>query len=189
MSYAPPPTKHMIGTEVGEIIATVTEHANEYNRRWGFNRLPHIVSIDLMQRFKSQKRKWEIACFECVGTLRPEELARVKAHGEAMIRAYAALEREALAMGKHPAPPGQWEFELKDGTPVVLCRNRADMDNVTREPKAQVWCLEEIGEIITKFPELLLTKNLFPDAEVIRLSPGEKEREMVDELLDDIPFD
>ena len=188
MTQSPPPTKNMVANAMGDIITTVTQHANEMNRRWGFNRLPHIVSIELMQKFKAQKFKWEAACFDCAGSCLPADIARVKAHGEAMIRAYAALEREALAAGKHPAPPGQWEFELPDGTPVVLVRTRDEMGNVTREPKAQVWCLEEIGAIIKKFPELVLAKDAFPDAEIIRLAPGERERELVDDMLEDIPF-
>jgi hypothetical protein len=189
MTQTPPPTRNMVGAEMGDIIANVTEHANEMNRRWGFNRLPYIVSIDLMQRFKSQKRKWAEACFDCAGSCLPADIERLRKHGEAMKRAYAALEAEALAQGKVPAPPGQWEFELKDGTPIVLCRTRAEMGNVQREPQAQVWCLEEIGEIITRFPELLTAKNLFPAAEIIRLAPDQRERELVDEILSDIPFD
>jgi len=183
-----PPRKHDVANQMGDIITTVTEHANEMNRRWGFNRLPHIVGLDLMQKFKAQQFKWRKACMECVGSMLLEDLERVKTHGDAMIRAYAALEREALAMGKHPAPPGQWEFALSDGRPVVLVRTRAEMGNVTREPAAQVWCLEEIGEIISRFPELVLAKDVFPDAEVIRLAPGPEERELVDDLLEDIPF-
>lgn len=183
-----PLTKNHVATQMGDIIRTVTEHANEMNRRWGFNRLPHIVGIELMQKFKAQQFKWQAACFDCVGSCLPGDLDRVKAHGEAMIRAYAALEREALAAGKSPAPPGQWEFELADGTPVVLVRTRAEMGNVQREPVAQVWCLEEIGEIITRFPELVAAKHLFPEMEVVRLAPGAAERELVDDLLEDIPF-
>jgi hypothetical protein len=71
---------------------------------------------------------------------------------------------------------------------VVLVRTRAEMGNVQRQPAAQVWCLEEIGEIITKFPELVLGKELFPDAEIIRLAPGPQERELIDDILEDIPF-
>lgn len=183
-----PATPSMVAKEVADIIANVTEHANEMNRRWGFNRLPHIVSLELTQRFMRQKQKWQLACFECCGSSLPADLERVKAQGEAMKRAYVALDAEALALGKSPAPPGQWEFELKDGTAVVLVRTRAEMGNVTREPAAQVWCLEEIGEIITKFPELVLGKELFPEMEIIRLAPGHEERELVDDLLSDIPF-
>jgi hypothetical protein len=105
-----------------------------------------------------------------------------------MLRAYDALEREAIALGKSPAPPGQWEFELKDGTPIVLVRTRAEMANVTREPPAQVWCLEEIGEIISRFPELVLGKEKFPDTEIIKLAPSAELVELVDDMLVDIPF-
>jgi hypothetical protein len=188
MIGAPPPTPSMIANEMGDIIANVTEHANEMNRRWGFNRLPHIVSLDLMRRFKEQQRKWQLACFECCGSMLPADLDRVRKHGEAMKRAYGALEAEALALGKSPTPPGQWEFELKNGTPVVLVRTRAELGSVTRDPPAQVWCLEEIGEIITKFPELLAGKELFPGAEIIQIAPSAEVRELVDDILSDIPF-
>lgn len=183
-----PPTRNEVATQIGDIIANVTEHANEMNRRWGFNRLPHIVSLDLMEKFKRQKFKWQKACMECVGSHMPRDLEEVRKHGEAMKRAYAALDAEALALGKSPAPPGQWEFALADGTPVVLVRTRAEMGSVTREPAAQVWCLEEIGEIITRFPELVAAKHAFPEAEIIRLAPGPEERELVDDMLEDIPF-
>jgi hypothetical protein len=173
---------------MNNIIRTVTEHANDMNRRWGFNRLPHLVSIDLMQRFKSQQFKWQKACLECAASMLPEDLARVRKHAEAMLRAYDALEREAIALGKSPAPPGQWEFELKDGTPIVLVRTRAEMANVTRDPPAQVWCLEEIGEIISRFPELVLGKEMFPDTEIIKLAPAAELVELVDDMLADIPF-
>lgn len=185
----PPPTKNEVATKIGDMINTVTEHANIMNRRWGFNRLPHIVSIDLMQRFKLQKTKWEEACFYCIGSCMPPDLDRVKKHGEAMIRAYDALDREALALGHSPTPPGQWEFELADGRPIVLVRTRAEMGNVEREPQAQVWCLEEIGEIITRFPQLVLTKDLFPEMEIIRMTPSTALREAVDDALNDTPFD
>lgn len=184
-----PPTRNEVAQAIANIIASVTEQANEMNRRWGFNRLPHIVGLDLMEKFKRQQAKWQKACMECIGSHMPRDLDEVRKHGEAMIRAYAALEREALALGKHPAPPTQWEFALADGTPIVLCRSRADMGNVTREPLAQVWCLEEIGEIISRFPELVAAKDLFPAAEVIRLAPGPEVTELVDDVLNDIPFD
>lgn len=185
----PPPTRNMVATKIGDIIATVTEHANIMNRRWGYNRLPHIVSIDLMERFKAQQFKWQNACMECVASCLPADLDRVKKHGEAMIRAYDALDKQALALGHSPTPPGQWEFELADGTPIVLVRSRSEMGNVEREPKAQVWCLEEIGEIITRFPELVVSKDLFPEMEIIKLAPSNELREIVDDALNDIPFD
>ena len=178
----------MVAMQMGDIIANVTAHANEMNRRWGFNRLPWIVSFDLMERFKRQSAKWELACFECAGSMLPADLQRVRSHGEAMKRAYDAMEAEALATGKTPAPPGTWEFELSDGTPVVLVRTTAEMGNAERAPQAQVWSLEEIARIIEKFPELVLCKDQFPQAEVIRMAPRPEIAGLIDDALEDIPF-
>lgn len=183
----PPPTKNEIATSMGDVIRTVDEHAREMNRRWGFNRLPHIVPIEWTERFKSQKHKWEAACFECCGSMLPDDLERVRRHGEAMIRAYEKLEEIALASGKAPAPPGTWEFELTDGTPIVLVRDRAEMAQAERKG-AQVWCLEEIGEIIKRFPELVLTKDAFPEAELLQLRTSAEVRELVDDCLEAIPW-
>lgn len=183
-----PMTKPEIAGSMNDIIRTVDEHAREMNRRWGFNRLPHIVPIEWTQRFRSQKAKWELACFECCGSMLPQDLDRVKRHGEAMIRAFGKLEEMALASGKSPTPPGTWEFETNSGKPIVLVRTRAEMAQVKREPPAQVWCLEEVGEIITRFPELVLTKDHFPEAEVLQMRTSKEARDMVESGMAEIPF-
>jgi hypothetical protein len=185
---APPPTRHEICGAIAEIIRTVDEHAGEMNRRWGFNRLPHIVPIEWTERFVEQKRRWQMACFECTGSLLTADLDRVRKQGDAMIRAYAKLEEIALAEGKTPAPPCAWEFELRNGAPIMLVRTRAEMAQVKREPPAQVWCLEEIGEIITRFPELCLAKNEFPQAEVVQMRTSPLVIDELNDSLADIPF-
>jgi hypothetical protein len=184
----PPPTRHELLGTMGDIIRTVDEHARELNRRWGFNRLPHIVPIEWTERFRAQKFKWERACFECTGSPAPEHLIRVRQHGEAMLRAYDKLEELALAAGKSPAPASQWEFETNDGKPIVLVRTRAEMAQVQRDPPAQVWCLEEIGEIITRFPELLAAKDAFPQAEIVQMRTDPLVIGELNDGLGDIPW-
>ena len=175
---------------MAEIIRTVDEHAREMNRRWGFNRLPHIVPIEWTERFVSQQRKWQMACFECTGSPLPDDLARVRKHGEAMIRAFEKLEEVALASGKSPAPPGAWEFELNDGTPIVLVREMADKGQVEREPRAQVWSLEEIANLLQNIPTLIAqTRDAFPEAEVIQMRTPQATRDLVDDELEQIPFE
>lgn len=188
MIQQPPPTKHMVIGSMVDIIRTVDEHARELNRRWGFNRLPHIVPIEWTERFVTQKRKWELACFECAGSPTPDDLARVRKHGEAMLRAFDKLEEVALATGRSPTPPGSWEFELPNGTSVALVRERAELGQVERPSGGQVWCLEEIAEIVTRFPELLAAKDHFPDAEIIQLRTSTRTRELVDDELAGVPF-
>lgn len=188
MIQQPPPTKHMIVGSMADIIRTVDEHARELNRRWGFNRLPHIVPIEWTERFVSQKRKWELACFECTGDPMPAALDRVRKHGEAMLRAFDKLEELALGAGCSPAPPETWEFELADGTPVTLVRVRAEMSQIEREPQTQVWALEEIADIVARFPELVAAKHAFPDAEVIQMRTSAKVHDELNDSLAGLPF-
>jgi hypothetical protein len=173
---------------IGAIIATVDAHAGDMNRRWGFNRLPHIVPIEWTERFVAQKRKWQTACFECVGSLLPRDVERVRMHGEAMIRAFQKLDEIALAAGAPPAPPGGWEFELRDGRPIVLVRTRAELSQIKRDPPAQTWCLEEIGEIISRFPELCAAKHEFPEAEILQLRTSAPAIDELNDSLADIPW-
>jgi hypothetical protein len=189
MTGKPPPMKHEILGAIDQIIRTVDAHAQEMNRRWGHNRLPHVVPIEWTERFVEQKRRWQMACFECVGSLLPADLDRVRVQGDAMLRAYAKLEELALAGGIAPAQPGVWEFELADGQRALLVRTDAEMSQVDRPRDVRVWSLEEIARIIERFPELVLAKQLFPQAEVIQLRTDRKVRELIDDELSEFPFD
>lgn len=189
MTGAPPPTKSMIARAIGEIIKTVDEHARQVNRRWGFNRLPHLVPVEWTEKFVSQKSKWELACFECAGSLKQSDLDRVRKHGDAMLRAYEALERIAIERGYSPTPPTWWEFELKDGTPVILVRDRAELAQVEPDGRSvQIWSLDEIAEIVAKFPEISRAKDCFPGAEVIQMGTSFKVHDELNDSLDGLPF-
>ncbi len=167
---APPPLKHETLSAMATIIATVDRHAKEINRRWGMNRLPHLVPIDWTERFVAQKQKWELACWECSGSLDPADLDRMRKHGEAMIRAYDKLASLAIEAGHDLAAPTTWEFELEDGTPVILVRDRAELAQVdTGGRAAQVWSLDEVAMILAKFPMMARAKECFPGSEVIQM--------------------
>jgi len=188
----PPLTQRQVYERMADIVRTVDEHARESNRRWGFNRLPHIVPIEWTERFKSQQRKWVGACWECGCDPTEAMLAPVRQHGEAMIRAFDKLEEIALANGKSPAPPGVWEFELADGTPITLVRARAEMAQLERTPPALVWSLDEVAQAIdatrAQFPGVFEAKNAFPDCEILQLRTPVKVRQLIDDELCQIPF-
>ena len=177
----------MLLNGISAIIKTVDEHAREMNRRWGFNRLPHIVPIEWTEKFVRQKRKWEMACFEASAMPTVTDLEAVRKHGDAMLRAFDKLDELAVAGGKSPSPPGRWEFELTNGTPIVLVRTQAEMAQVEREPAAQVWCLEEIANIIEKIPEMIAVKQAFPKAELVQVRTSKAARDKLDDALSDIP--
>lgn len=185
-----PLTRSMVLDALTAMIETVREHANAMNRKWGYNRLPHLVGLEWTERFRSQKRKWEEACFDCTEAhgAGQVELEAARKHGDAMIRAFAKLEEVALAAGHQPSPPEVWGFELDDGTPIALVRSRAEIGQFQPMAGAQVWCLEEIGKIVTRFPEIASVKTAFPEAEVIQLGPSKEAREAALAGSDEIPF-
>lgn len=179
---APPPLRHEVVDQCAEIIYAVDAKGREIDRRWGMGILPRMVSIESMERFCRQKRKFSAAAFAM-------DLDDVRKHGAAMQRAYAALEAEAATLGHYPEPVQTWEFTLKDGGLVVLVRDRAELAKVdTRDRPAQIWSLEEIADIIEKFPALSKAKDYFPGAEVLSVRPEPETIKFVEDTLDDLPF-
>jgi hypothetical protein len=187
----PPPTRHALLASASDLIRTVDEHARVMNIKWGTNRLPHLVPLEWLDRFRAQKRKWELACFECTGSPKPEDEATIRKHAEAMLRAYDKLDQIATEEGHTLRPAGQWEFELADGTPIILVQTRAEMAQVTQSSgrNAAVWALEEIAAIIERFPAVCLVKDAFPAAEVIQLRTSKIVVDgLNDSIADLVPF-
>ncbi len=184
----PPPLKHETLSAMATIIATVDRHAREHNRRWGVNRLPHLVPIAEAERFVRAKRKWELACWECTGSLLSADLDRVRAQGESMMRGYDHLAKLAIEAGHDFASPQRWEFELEDGTPVILVRDRAELAQVdTGGRAAQVWSLDEIATILAKFPMMARAKECFPGAELIQMKTDPLVIGKLNDDLSDLP--
>lgn len=184
-----PPTKHSLLEIVSDVIGAVDERAADVNRKWGHNRLPLLVPFDWCEKFRSQKRKFELACFECTFP-DAEKVDRVRKHGDGMLKAFDKLESLAVEAGYLPTPPSWWEFELADGTPVLLVRTRAEMSQVDPQGRtAQIWSLEEVADMIEKFPKLVLaTKDAFPGAEVIQCRTNPLVIGKLDDELSDLPF-
>ena len=184
-----PPTQHTIWLQQRDLIYSVDERARQCNRRWGMNRLPHLVPIEWMEKFKRQKHAWELACFEAAASPKPDDLERVRKQAEAMLRAFDKLEELVIAGGHFPDVVDQWEFELTDGTPVILVRDRAELSMA--DPKGrtvQIWSLEEIADIVEKFPMLTRAKETFPGAEVIQTRTSKVVVDELNDSLADLPF-
>lgn len=180
---APPPLRHVIAAQCSVIIEAVDRKAREIERRWGIGRLPYLVPVEWSERFSSQKLKFSRACFEM-------ELEDVRTHGAAMERAFDKLEEIAIANGHTPDHGQQWEFEIDPGQLVILVRDRAEMAQVdTKGRTAQIWSLDEIVEVIRKFPVLSAAKNAFPGAELQSIRPDPEATAAINTILDDeIPF-
>lgn len=189
---APPPLPPTPYTQVlllRDIVTTVDERARQCNRRWGYNRLPHLVPIEWLEKFRSAKTKWETACFEATPFPTEAAMKAVKVRADVMLRAFDKLEELASEGGQDLIPLHQWEFELQDGTPVILVRERSDIGRV--DPKGrtcQIWSLDEVVDVIEKFPMLAKAKECFPGAEIIPMRTGAKIIGALDDSLADLPF-
>ena len=188
-TQAPPATTYELTLLLRDIIATVDERARDCNRRWGFNRLPHLVPIEWLEKFNRQKLKWQQACMDATPFPDEPSMAMVRKQADAMLRAFDKLEDLAGEAGHDLPPLYQWEFELADGTPVILVRDRADLSRVDPKGRAcQIWSLDEIVEVIERFPMLAKVKECFPGAEVIQMRTERKVHDALDDSLEGMPF-
>lgn len=174
----PPPTEIDKLDDIAAIVRVVDRAGRDADDKWGVSRLRTIVPIEWAERFLSQHRKFSDAVWA-------RDVALVRQHGEAMLRAYVKLDELAEASGAEQGPPAQWEFEGPDGL-IILVKDRARGAQVATDGrKCAVWSLDEIVSVITAHPEISRAKENFPGAEVVSIRPDPK---MLDELYNQLPF-
>lgn len=154
---------------------------SDYERRWGIERLPLLVSPELRDRFWQQIDKLNDAIHRDA----PND---VEHHVAVTLRAYAALEKEAIAMGGLEIGDDVWTAEAQDGTVVAVVRDVHAVGGIKKEmPDALVYCVQEVAAIVSKWSEqnklVADVKDTFPGAVVTSVKPT-----MKDKLDDDIPF-
>ena len=176
-----PPTLHAVIEQMQVIINCVDQRGRELDQRWGIGRLPMLVPIALAERFHAQHKLFNAAVWEF-------DLAQVRQHGEAMLRAYDKLDELARAVKGEPAPADQWEFETPDGL-VILVRDIRDTGRVFLNGRqAQVWSLDESANVVRAHPVLAAAKSAFPGAVVESIRPNRTTLQELDDALFDVPF-
>lgn len=160
-----------------EDAATLRAHADGVDQiarrmetKWGYDRLPLIVSDDLREKFYRQQVKWYGALRTAWDTssLTRAALDDAIAKCAAMKRAWAALDDAASKDCQTPTHPNVWETKLKDGTVVAIVPTNADASfilNVGRH--TAVYTLDEIANLIDALPELISkAKEVWPGAKI-----------------------
>jgi hypothetical protein len=165
---------------IASVIYRVDEIARQMEAKWGMGRLPALVPIDLATRFRAQARKFNQAtqAYECY---------EIQKHGEAMERAWKALDAAATSAGAEPLPNTVWEARGPDGSVVLIGKTADEARTAAFGRKHTAWSLDEIAKAMTAFPELLKAKHAFPGAEVMsfRRDPYDP-TDPLDDPLDDI---
>jgi hypothetical protein len=148
------------------------ETASEMEAKWGCDRLRLLVAPDLREKFDRQRYLFNQAIWH-------GELEEVRREAGRMVNAWLALDRAATAAGKQPLAPEVWEVPLEDGSVAAIVQDYAQARSVVAEGRAvSVFTLEEIGRLLSNYPEVAKAKMVFPGATITAV------RRSVDDPLD-----
>jgi hypothetical protein len=179
-----------IAMAIQGLVQSVDLLTDMLERKWGVGRLRLLVDDVLRERFDRQWRKWQAA-------YGAQDLDAVRAHSEAMRRAWNALDQAAIAAGHTPMAPEVWETRMPDGVVLAIVRGPAEQNLLARRPAEgdararEVWSLDEIGRIVCAWEGrnwVDAVRAEFPGAKVeaLRLTPRGAEFDW--SRGDEIPF-
>ena len=124
------------------LVQSVDALTDAMERKWGVGRLRLLVEDGLRERFDRQWAKWQAA-------YGAQDLDAVRAHSEAMRRAWEAMDAAALRAGHAPLAPEVWETRMPDGVVLAIVRTLPEAHALARDGRdREVWTLDEIGRVI-----------------------------------------
>lgn len=136
------------------------ETASEMEAKWGAGRLRLLVCPELREKFDRQRYLFNQAIWH-------GELEQVRRESQRMVSAWLALDRDAAANGKQPISPQVWEVALADGSVAAIVPSNDHAHAVIGEGRMlAVYTLDEIGRLLSNYPEVAKAKLTFPGATV-----------------------
>ena len=136
------------------------ETAAEMEAKWGCDRLRLLVGAELREKFDRQRYLLNQAIWH-------GELETVRRESNRMVAAWMALDRAAEAAGALELNPVVWEVPLADGSVAAIVGDDAHAHHVTAEGrKVSVFTLEEIGRLLSNYPDIAKAKLTFPGATI-----------------------
>ena len=135
-------------------------------REWGFDRLPSLVSAETRERFVAAEDMHRQA------TMAGEDMAELDAM---MMRAWAALDAEARALGHEPLPGPLVAVQADEperGT-ICICQDDTHAQAILARAKAEgwnaeAWTVEEVGRVLKGASPIAEIKAAFPKAKVVK---------------------
>jgi hypothetical protein len=136
------------------------ETASEMEAKWGCDRLRLLVSAEMREKFDRQRYLLNQALWH-------GDLEAMRRESNRMVVALLALDRAAVAADKQPLSPQVWETPLEDGTVAAIVPDDASAHAVVAEGrKVSVFTLEEIGRLLSNYPDIAKAKLTFPGATI-----------------------
>jgi hypothetical protein len=139
------------------------ETAAEMEAKWGADRLRLLVSPELRERFDRQRYLLNQAIWH-------GELEEVRREAGRMVNAWLALDRAAEAAGAAKLDRAVWEIALADGSVAAIVPDDARAALVNAEGRqVAVYTMEEIGRLLSNYPDVAKAKLVFPGATVTEI--------------------
>lgn len=162
-------------------VAVMDRLATQFDKKWGVDRLPELVSIETAQKYGSAMHKLNTA-------LASKDPAEVAKRAQVCMRGLAAMDREAEAAGQPQASAEYWEYDI-DGFVFAVMKDEAHwMACQEARPDLRFFTMREIGVALKALridnPIFAEVKKHFPQAQIDSIA----ERAKPQTYDDPIPF-
>lgn len=133
-------------TVIRHIVSLVDEKAVAMEAKWGRGELPKLVGEFLAGKFQSQASKFDAAIESGMS-------ADVVKHGQAMIRAWDALDAKAVETGRKPRVVVAFSAKTSCGKTINIVGDDADVPMVkgivfTAQEIANMLAADELGRLV-----------------------------------------
>lgn len=142
-------------------LAPFDKAVREMDKRWGVDRLPELVSVE-------SAAKWGKAVAGLNGAIDAQDPDKVKFWVEVCLRGLAAMDAEAVALGRPVSDPDIWEYEYEGTTFGIIEDGRQWPAAYAKRPGIAIHTMREVAVALHAHRNGLVDaiKLSFPGAEV-----------------------
>jgi hypothetical protein len=162
-------------------LAPFDHAAREMDKRWGVDRLPELVSPE-------SAAKWGKAMAGLNGAIDAQDADKVKFWVEICLRGMAAMDAEAVALGRPVSDPMIWEHEYEGTVYGIIEDGREWPAAYAKRPGIAIHTMREVAVALHEHRNGLVNaaKLAFPGAEVkaVRRKPSDLEDDF--DFLEDV---
>jgi hypothetical protein len=142
-------------------LAPFDKAVREMDKRWGVDRLPELVSVE-------SAAKWGKAVAGLNGAIDAQDPDKVKFWVEVCLRGLAAMDAEAVSLGRPVSDPMIWEYEYEGTTFGIIEDGREWPAAYAKRPGIAIHTMREVAVALHAHRNGLVDaiKLSFPGAEV-----------------------
>ena len=158
-------------------LAPFDKAVRDMDRKWGVDRLPELVSVE-------SAAKWGKAVAGLNSAIDAQDPDKVKFWVEVCLRGLAAMDAEAVALGRPVSDPMIWEHEYEGTVFGIIEDGREWPAAYAKRPGIAIHSMREVAVALHEHRNGLVNavKLAFPGAEVKRV------RSKPEDMDDDLSF-